>query len=205
MWICGWNRDGFGPSYTAFYNVDVPDYNVLHKEKSSDSPGDQPMIMCTFGQFILYARKGGSEVHIFDGRKFSTLNLEDTKVAAICLSNNYMYIFDSQYPHRIRFFDPNSKQGGEIATGLTHVEKCDVDIGLIPDKSSEKVRENPIRHQSTEQKAVTDETIIVSSSYPHASVRAVWTSPSTLSPSTPSVYRLQKQETSSLLTEDQRR
>ena len=171
MWICGWNRDGFGPSYTAFYNVDVPDYNVMQREKKWDPPGDHPTIMCSFGDFILFAKKDGNKVHSFDGRRFSTLNLEGTEVTALCLSNNYIYIFDSRYPDRIRFFDPNTKQGGEMATGLKNVEKCDIHMCLM--FGQESVKGNPGGPQSDEQKAVSDETIIFSVSYPHAYVRAV--------------------------------
>ena len=172
IWICGWTKEA-GFNYTAFYNVEVPDYNVLDKKQKSDPAGRKPTITCSLGQFILFAKKDSRELHSFDGRQFSTMKLNAPIVTDMCFSNKYIYIFDGRYPHEITFFEPHSNRSGKIKTEFTNVEKCDVHMCVITDQATEDVEGSPKPPTSGDQQEVTNETVVLSCSRPHACVRAV--------------------------------
>ena len=172
IWICGLAREA-GINYTTFYNVEVPDYNVLKKKQKSDPQGSQPTITCVFGQFILFAKKDGKELYSFDGRQFSKMNLKAPIVTDMCFSNKYIYIFDGRRAHEITFFEPHSNRSGKIKTEFTNIDKCDIHMCVILDQATYHVAGSPNPQKSADQQEVTNETVVLSSSRPHACVRAV--------------------------------
>ena len=166
MWICGWNTSKFFQQ-NVFLNVKVPEFHVLTKQKKIDKNAESPTIMFPFGDYILYAKKMGSEVFTFHTqshtfkRRYSSDNLS---IAAICGTNYRVFILNQNEPTFIAVLDANFQSEGKIATHLnnTEINECSFDICLIES------------HLSNMQARMTmDHTIVISSSSPNGSIRAV--------------------------------
>ena len=171
MWICGWSKDTWGSSCTAFYKVQIPEYKVLQKEKKSDPQGDKPTITCTYGKHILFAKRGGSAVFSLYDNQFSTLSDGEISVTAMCSNNSYVYVFDSSRPDQIICFDRHFHECGKIRTELENVGKCKIDMCAIQSPSLAGVSQVP--SPSAEKQTDPNQTIILSISSPYPSVRAV--------------------------------
>ena len=65
MWLCGWNTSKIFMRDNVFLNVKIPDFSVLIKQKKGDSSAELPTFMFPFGDYILYAKKTGSEIFSF--------------------------------------------------------------------------------------------------------------------------------------------
>ena len=200
MWICGWNKGGiFGNPDTVLLNVEVPDYKTTMKQKKSDPKAELPTIMIPFRDVILFAKKAGNEIYSFkpDSKKFRrVLGGADLTVAAMCSSNDRVFILNPKQADFIRVFDSRIQAEGKIPTGLGDIRGCEVDISLIgeyqhsvpstpsspPSRVSSPIDhtqfgfQSPVdfhRSANTHDKHTIDHTIVICTSSPHASLRAV--------------------------------
>ena len=77
MWIADWNQNVFRRKYTVLLNVRSTDYKTIQKEENRDSDADKKIVLLSFGDCILYAKKGNqafsaSIVKKEKSKKFST-------------------------------------------------------------------------------------------------------------------------------------
>ena len=175
LWICGWNKSGFNPfksmSFSSkdnvFLNVQVPDFSVLTKKKKEDSDAEVPTIMFASGDYIMYAKKKGSEVFSFHTQNHTfrkRYSRDSLSIAAMCGSDHNVFILNEKEPKFITVLHASLQPEGKIATHLIEMEvkDCSFDICLIKSKLSNL------------QNIITmDHTIIICSSSPHGSIRAV--------------------------------
>ena len=132
MWICGWNTS-WGFKETVLLNVEGPEYRTVLKAKQRDSKADQPAVMCSFGESILYARKGGSVIHSFQTKtkKFkSETQIQSTSILAMCTSDRHLYILFAHQLNHIQVLDTNYRLVEVLATGIENVKKADLDVDM---------------------------------------------------------------------------
>ena len=166
LWICGWVKERFwSSSYMALFYVQIPEYSFLQMQKIKDPHAEQPIITCASGERILIARKASSALHYYDTgtKQVFTLNTGDNAVMAMCGNANRIYIFSNNRSPRINIFDSEINPLSNFETGLEDVEDCDVDMCIIDDDEIDAGH-----HENT-----ADHIIIISTSFPQASVRAI--------------------------------
>ena len=200
MWICGWSKGGFLANHdTVLLNVEVPDYKTILKQKKSDTKAELPTIMIPFRDVILFAKKFGSEIYSFKHQslKFQRVLVgADLSVAAMCSSNDRVFILNQKQADYIRVLDSRFQAEGKIPTGLGDVRGCETDISLIgehqhsvrstlsssPSRMSSSVDHTQSAFQSPAEfhrsssfrdKHHIDHTLVICTSNPHASLRAV--------------------------------
>ena len=167
MWICGWNYSGFLSifgKHNVFLQVKLPDFLVLAQQKKADSNAEAPTMMFSFGDNILYAKKTGSEIFSYNTltRTFRRRQSSDSlSIAAMCGSDHNVFILDEKEPNFITVLDTSLQPEGKIATHLieNEVKDCSFDICLIKSKFTDKF--------------TMDHMIVICSSSPHGSERAV--------------------------------
>ena len=167
IWICGWNKSRFGSIFgkdNVFLNVKISDFSVLTKQKKGDSKAESPTIMFSFRDYILYAKKKGNEVlsfHIPSQSFKRKHNSDGLSIAAMCGNDNHVFILNQNEPKFITVLDASLQPEGKIATHLieNEVKDCSFDICLIKSKFTDKF--------------TMDHMIVICSSSPHGSVRAV--------------------------------
>ena len=163
MWISGWNRNRYFMKTVVLLNVELPEYNMLTKEKKTDSRADFPTVMTPFGNEIIFTMKGGKEVFSFN-TKTGTFRLiysrPKLKVAALCSGDYHLFLLNHNHPRSIRILNSSFEVAGKISTGLYGVKSCSIDMCEI--KSSD-------RHQNLPSTTP----IVISTTFPHSSVRAV--------------------------------
>ena len=199
MWICGWNKNLIGNNDTVLMNVEIPDYTTIMKQKKGDPKAELPTIMIRFRDVILFAKKGGKEIYSFNpkSKKFKRVfGTSDLTIAAMCSSNERVFILNPKQADYIRVLDSRFQAEGKIPTGLGDVRGCEIDICLIGDhqhsapstpSSSQSRVSSPVdynqfgfqspaefnRSSSFRDKHTIDNTIVICTSNPHASLRAV--------------------------------
>ena len=180
-------------------NVEVPDYKTIMKQKKGDPRAELPTIMIPFRGIILFAKKAGKDIYSFEpeSQKFKRVfGTVDLSIAAMCSSNDRVFILNPKQADYIRVLDSRFQAEGKIPTGLGDVHGCEVDISLIgeyqrsvpatpsspPSRMSSPVDHNQFcfqspadfhRTSSALDKHTIDHTIVISTSSPHASLRAV--------------------------------
>ena len=167
MWICGWNTSKIVMKDNVFVNVKIPNFSFLTKQKKGDSNADSPTFMFPSGDYILFAKKKGSEVYSFHTtshtfkRKHSSDGLS---IAAMCGNDHHAFLLNENEPTFITVLDANLQPEGKIATHLIESETrgCNFDICLIKSNLSDQ-----------QARITMDHTIAISSSKPNGSVRAV--------------------------------
>ena len=167
LWVCGWVKGRFWYNdYMALFNVDIPEYNFLLKQKIKDSPAGQPIIVSVFNKSVLFAKQTGRDLYCFDTEteQVSTLNPGNVTVMAMCGDAACVYILDNSHPHRINIFDSDSKLIGNLETGLEGIMNCDdVDMCVI----------NGDEITTGHRKSTANNIVIISASFPQASVRGI--------------------------------
>ena len=157
LWICGWNKNWRQAKTTVLLNVDLPEYNVLAKEKKTDSNADLPTIMVPHGDNIIFTMKGGNEIFSLN-TKTKTFRVIYTrpklKVAAMCGGDYNLFLLDRKELGHIKILDSSFEAIAKITTGLWDYKGCDIDMCLVKESSS-------------------SHTIVISTSFPKSSVRAV--------------------------------
>ena len=198
MWICGWNKNFIGHNDTVILNVTASNYKTIMKQKKSHPKAELPTIMVQFGELILFAKKGGNEIYTFnpESKKFRRV-LSDTQltIAALCSSDHQCFLVNERETNNIRILDSRFKTVGKIPTSLGDVRGCEIDIGLIskqkysvpfmPSSSASNIS-SPIDQNQLTSTSPTDNvrdtsskdntynrTIVISTSQPRASLRAV--------------------------------
>ena len=170
MWICGSrNNSGLLSKFkkeNVFLNVKMPGLSVLTKKKKEDKAEEQT-IMFPFGDYILYAKKKGSEVFSFHTQSHTFLRKHNSvalSIAAMCGSDHHVFILNEKDLKYITVLDSNLKHEGKIATYLieTEVKGSSFDICPIKSKLSDLQDKGTIYH-----------TIVISSSSPYGLVIAV--------------------------------
>ena len=167
MWICGWNTSKIIMKDNVFVNVKIPDFLFLTKQKKGDSNADSATFMFPSGDYILFAKKKGSEVFSFHTtshtfkRKFSSDGLS---ISAMCGNDHHVFLLNENKPTFITVLVESLQPEGKIATHLIESETrgCNFDICLIMSKLSDQ-----------QARITMDHTVAVSSSAPHGLVRAV--------------------------------
>ena len=166
LWISGWTKERFwSNSCMTLYYVQIPEYNFLPMQKMKGQQAEKPIIMCASGDSIFVARKASNDLHSFDIRtqQVSTLNPGNVAVLAMCGNADRVYILDNSCPSRINIFDSEINSLSNFATGLEDIEDGYVDMCIIDgDEISAGHHENTADH-----------IIIISTSFPQASVRAI--------------------------------
>ena len=153
LWICGWNKNRsiVGQKNIVFFNVDLRgDYNVLSESKFNYPAADQPIVMFTAADTILFAKRDGNEIHSFNTKTSEfrrVFRRSDLTISAMCGSKNFVYIFDKNQSDHIQVLDYSFHASGRTATGLGPIHDCQVDMSSI------------------------DDTIVISTSFPLGSVR----------------------------------
>ena len=162
MWICGWNKNWSFTKTIVLLNVELPEYNMLTKQKKTDPNADLPTVMAPFGDQIIFTMKGGKEVFSLN-TKTGTFRLiysrPKLKVAALCSGDYHVFLLNHNDPGFIQILNSTFEGEGKIPTGLYDVEMRSIDMCEM--KSSD-----PERKLSTT-------TIVISTSFPNSSVRAV--------------------------------
>ena len=157
LWICGWNKNWLGAKTTVLLNVDLQEYKGKGKEKKTDSNADHPTIMVPHGDNIIFTMKGGNEIFSFNtkARTFrvahSSLKL---KVAAMCGGDNKFFLLNRKQLGYIQILDSRFTGEGKITTELWNFKDCDMDMCLVKTETG-------------------SHTIIITTSFPHGSVRAI--------------------------------
>ena len=162
MWISGWNRNRYLRKTIVLLNVELPDYNTRAKKKKINQNADFSTVMTPFRDQILFTTKGGKEVFSLNTKTgiFKLMyKRSNLKAAAMCSGDHYVFLLNHNEPGFIQIFNPTFEGEGIIPTGLSDVEKCLMDMCEM--KSSDS-------HQK-----LSTTTIVISTSFPHSSVRAV--------------------------------
>ena len=157
LWICGWNKNWRGAKTTVLLNVDLPEYNLLSKEKKTDQNADLPTIMIPHGDQIIFTMRGGNEIFSFNtktGTFRKAYSSSQLKVAAMCGGDYNFFLLNRKQLGYIQILDPRFVGEGKITTDLWNFKDCDMDMCLL-------------------KTSTPSPTIIVTTSYPHGSVRAV--------------------------------
>ena len=167
MWISGWNTSKLVMKDNVFLNVKIPDFSFLIKKKKGDSNATSATLMFPSGNYILYAKKNGSEVFSFHTQSHTFKrkhNSDGLSIAAMCGNDHHVFILNEKKQNFITVLDASLQPEGKIATHLIEMEVkgCSFDICLINSKLSD-----------VQNKITMDHTIVISSSTPHGSVRAV--------------------------------
>ena len=171
MWICGWNQNTFFANDTVLVNVNLPDYSLLTKQKMRDPQAHEQTFMFPFGECILFAKKGGNKVYNFNMQShrfkdvFSGARLN---ITALCGSDNHIFILDNKQPDNIQVLDSAFRAEGKIATGLTNVKDCNMDMCLIDNQYTSSA--NPKKGSQHSSKS---HIVIISTSTPCPCVRAI--------------------------------
>ena len=135
MWICGWNTS-WGLTQRVLLNVEGPEYKTLSKAKQRDSKADESTVMCSFGESILYARKGGSAVYSFQNqtKKFKRVyHKQSTSILAMCSSNRHLYILFAHQLSHIQVLDTSYSNVEVVSTGLQKIKEIHVDMWFAGD------------------------------------------------------------------------
>ena len=164
MWICGWNKNWYSTKSIVLLEVDLPEYNMLTKQKKTDPIADHQTVMVRFGDHIIFTMKGGNEVFSCNSKTGTfrlIYNRKNLKVAALCSGDYHLFLLNEVAPGYIQILNSSYEGEGRIATGLWDVHDCSMDICLL--KSSSNLDQNsPSNH-----------TIIIATSFPKGFVRAV--------------------------------
>ena len=162
MWICGWNKNWSLTKTIVLLNVELPEYNMLRKQKKTDPNADLPTVMAPFGDQIIFTMKGGKEVFSLN-TKTGTFRLiysrPNLKAAALCSGDYHVFLLNHSEPGFIQILNPSFEGEGKIPTRLYDVESCSIDMCVM--KSSDS-------HQN-----FSTNTIVLSTSFPHSCLRAV--------------------------------
>ena len=157
LWISGWNKNWRHAKTTVLLNVDLPEYNMLSKEKKTDQNADLPTIMVPHGDQIIFMMKGGNEIFTFN-TKTGTFRVAHSssklKVAAMCGGDYNFFLLNRKQLGYIQILDPRFVGEGKITTDLWNFQDCDMDMCLVKKSSG-------------------SHTIIITTSFPHGSVRAI--------------------------------
>ena len=157
LWICGWNKNWRMAKTTVLLKADLPEYNLLAKEKKTDPNADHPTIIVPYKDKIMLTMTGGSEIFSFDTTTgifrlaYSSLKL---KVAAMCGGDNKFFLLNRKELSYINILDPYLNVHGKIITDLWNFKDCDMDMCLMKTSSN-------------------NHTIIITTSFPLGSVRAI--------------------------------
>ena len=200
MWICGWQKGGFfAKPDTVLLKVEVPDYKTIMKQKKGDPRAELPTVMIPFSDFILFAKKATNDIYRFkpETKRFKrAFSSADLSLAAMCASNDRVFILDRKHPNYIKVLDSGFQTEGKIPTGLDDVRGCEVDISVIseqqrsvpstPSSSSNRMSSqteckyfscvsSSDLHRSPSSHVIhtTDYTLVISTSTPISSLRAV--------------------------------
>ena len=171
MWISGWNINTLHQKDTVLVNVQASDFSEIDKHKRTDPQADLPLIMCPSQNCLLFAKRGDSEIYIFDTRsqKFKGLACgTNFAIVALCADDNYTYIFDKKLPDQIRVSDGTLKELRTIPIGFGYNKECGIDMCLI----SSIDEQSPVHSESKRKHWGSNQTIIISVSFPYGSIRA---------------------------------
>ena len=184
IWICGWNQNMFFSKDTVLVHANVRDYKLVKKHKMPDKKAHEPTIMFPFGESILFAKKGGNMIFNFNtqSHKFKdVLTRSKLTITALCGTGKHIFILDNGRPEDIQIFDCAFQPEGRIWTGMENVKDCDVDMCLINDKDGKYVSTFCSPRAGWSEKGASaskasghaDKIVVISTSLPCASVRAV--------------------------------
>ena len=115
-------------------NVELPEYNVLMKEKKMNTNADMPMIVVPFDDKILFTMKSGKEVFSFNpkSKTFKSMYSEpNLKVAALCASNSHVFLLSQNETGFLDIFNIAFQREEKIATGLSDVQDCSTDMCVL--------------------------------------------------------------------------
>ena len=174
---------------TVLLNVQIPDFTFIKKHKKGDTKAERPTIMVPFRDNILFAKKNGNEVfslNLNSQRFRRVFGAPDLTIAALCTSNHQVFILNPNQADYIRILDSNFQPEGKIATHLTNVQDCSMDMCVINQlqhsghplasagrHSSVTSESSSASDISSRESDVADINIVISTSSPNASVRAV--------------------------------
>ena len=165
LWVCGWNTNWWGAKTTVLLNVSLHEYyNTSAKEKNVDSNADLPTIMVPQGDKIIFSMKGGSEVFSFNTKTRSFWKVYSTsklKVAALCGGHFNLFLLNKKDLGSIKILDPSFEGVGKIPISLWEFKECTMDMCVLKSSSG------------YDPKASESHTLIISTSSPHGTVRAV--------------------------------
>ena len=164
LWICGWNRNLIGAKTVVLLNVDLQEYNLLKKEKKMNSHADMPTTIVPFDDKIIFTMKNETEVFSFNPKTStfkSIYSRPNLKVAAMCATDSHMFLLSQKETDVVHIFNSRFQRKEKVTTGLMGLSDCSVDMCVLK-SSSYLDKYSPSNH-----------TIVISTSSPHGSVRAV--------------------------------
>ena len=164
LWISGWNRNWLGIKTLVILNVDLPEYNILKKEKKMNLNADMPTIIALFDDKIIFAVKSGKEVFSFNPETstFETIyRRPNLRVAAMCSTDSHVCLLSQKQPDFVHIFNSRCHREEKFPTGLSGLHDCIIDMCVLKSPSF------------LDHKFPSDYTIVISTSSPHGSVRAV--------------------------------
>ena len=121
LWISGWNRNLIGTKTTVLLNVDLLEYNILKKEKKTNSNADMPTTIVHFDDKIIFTIKSGKEVFSFNPERStfkSIYSRPNLKVAAMCSADNRIFLLNQKEPKFIHIFNNKFQLEEKVTTGL---------------------------------------------------------------------------------------
>ena len=134
MWIAGWNQDIVRRKYTVLLNVSGTDYQAIQKKKNKDSDADKRTVLLSFGDCILYAKKGKREIFSLNHQEKKIQKVFDSHpliIRAVCSSDTNLYILFSNQSEFVQVLDEKYCTVDRIATGLGNIGEADVNMCFV--------------------------------------------------------------------------
>ena len=146
MWVCGWTRNRFKKNVTVLLNAAEPDYTVEVKKTKRDEKAEQATLMVPYREYILFAKKGGDQIFSFhlNSHKFRHIH-DELSVAALCCSNNFVYILSQKTPDFIKILDFQFQPWGNVPSFTKEEKKnYDFDICFISAEQQDLYNQNDL-------------------------------------------------------------
>ena len=123
-------------------------FSFLIKKKKGDSNATSATLMFPSGNYILYAKKNGSEVFSFHTQSHTFKrkhNSDGLSIAAMCGNDHHVFILNEKKPNFITVLDASLQPEGKIFDRNLiemEVKGCSFDICLINSKLSDVQNKN---------------------------------------------------------------
>ena len=164
LWVTGWDTNLFW-RYNVFLNLNTHDMSIITKQKIYHPEAKSKTFMCLFGDYVLYAKKEGSEVHSFHTQSHAFKRVDNHRhvhIAVMCSSDHHVFIVrKSLFSFFVIILDDTFQKEEEIDGGPVPYH-CNFDICVIKSNFSDPQPASEI-----------SETIVISCSAPNVFVRAV--------------------------------
>ena len=194
LWICGWNKNMLKGKDTVLVNAQLPHFTTVQKKKKGDTKAEQPTIMALFGKNILFTKANGNTLYslnLSSKRIRCVYSMANLTIAAICSSNQQLFLLDRKKAMHIKVLDSNFQQEKNIALNIENIQDCSIGMCVInqmkypgPALAAATPRSSPSSGYSSisdvssafnlrSRELDTAVTYLISTSSPSASVRAV--------------------------------